>query len=292
MALSHASFYAMNTKMELLLCGLKKTDAEFAFNQIYEETGRVEKMLNRFDPRSEVSKINSNPSGGIKISEEFCAILEQCLTFNRLTCYFFDVCINTGNSAVPGTKKFLMDAEKGIILPVNTVLHFDFGAFAKGYVLDRIKTILEKISVSNALVNFGHSSILALGHHPHGNCWKISLQHSFNPTLEVFTFDLFDEILTTSGVLPSKKAHIRSPFTGELKTEPATYSVVTKTGAEGEAISTALYAANDDVQRRAILKNFGVNTALKVAYDEIFEDTKTTIEPEKIVPVTSQIKFF
>ena len=272
MALSHASFFAMNTKMELVLCGINKTDAEYIFHLVYEETRRIEKMLNRFDPQSEVSKINSNKSGSIAISEEFCAIVEQCQKFNGLTNYFFDVCIDSDVSTVPGKNKFLTDAEKGTIQSMNTVLHFDFGAYAKGYALDRIKVITEKTGTANALVNFGNSSILALGHHPHGNCWKISLQHSFDPTITVYTFDLSDEILTTSGILPTKKAHIRSPLTGELHTEQATYSVVTKTAVEGEAISTALYAANDIVQQRKILKNFGVINALKIAYEgEKFE---------------------
>jgi FAD:protein FMN transferase len=266
MALGHASFFAMNTNIEIVLCGFKKTDAEYTFQLIYEETKRIENMLNRFDPQSEVSKINGKKSGSIAISEEFCTIVEQCQKFNRLTNYFFDVCIDPDIPAVPGTNKFLTDAKKGTIQPINTVLHFDFGAYAKGYALDRIKAILENASLSNALVNFGNSSILALGHHPHGNCWKISLQHSYDPALTVYTFDLSDEILTTSGILPTKEAHIRSPLTGELNTERATYSVVTKTAVEGEAITTALYAANDLVQQREILKNFGLKSALKIEY--------------------------
>jgi FAD:protein FMN transferase len=274
MALSHASFFAMNTYMELVLCDLKKTEAEFTFSQIYEETHRIEKMLNRFDPQSEVSKVNSNRSENIVISKEFYTILEQCLEFNRLTSYFFDVCINTDNPVAPGSRSFLEDAKKCTIQPVNTALNFDFGAYAKGYVLDRIKVILEKVSLSNALVNFGNSSIMALGHHPHGDCWKISLQHSFNPAIAVYTFDLLDEVLTTSGILPTKNAHIRSPFTGELHTEKTTYSAITKTAVEGEAISTALYAANDIEQQKTILKNFGVRRALKVAY----EDEKFTLQ--------------
>jgi thiamine biosynthesis lipoprotein len=223
-------------------------------------------MLNRFDPQSEVSKINGRKSGSIEISEEFCTILEQCLTFNRLTGYLFDVCINLEKPVVSGIKDFLIDNEKCTVQPVNTILNFDFGAYAKGYALDKIKAILEKASASNALINFGNSSILALGHHPHGEYWKISLQHSFNPKASVFTFDLTNKILTTSGILPARKAHIRSPFTGELCTENATYSIETQLAVEGEAISTSLYAANDLVKQKTILKNFGAKSALKVAY--------------------------
>jgi thiamine biosynthesis lipoprotein len=214
-----------------------------------------------------VSIINSRKSERIKISEEFCSILEQCLTFNTLTDYCFDVCINSKNPVVPGMKNFLLDTEKRTVQPLNAGINFDFGGFAKGYALDKIRTIFLTTTVSNALVNFGNSSILGWGHHPHGNCWKINLQHSYHPQLSVYTFDLSGEILTTSGILPSHKAHIRSPITHEWCTENATYSVVTKSAVEGEAISTALVAARDVTQQKSILKNFGLKSALKISYE-------------------------
>jgi thiamine biosynthesis lipoprotein len=229
--------------MEIALCGLKRNEANAVFGLVYNETKRIEKMLNRFDPQSEVSQLNKTKSG--KISEELRAIIEQCSKFKALTSGCFDVCIN----------------------PEKNTLNFDFGAYAKGYVLDKIKTIFTEASVSNALINFGNSSILASGHHPLGDCWKISLQHSFNPHLSVYTFDLLDDILTTSGILPTKMAHIKSPFTGEFCTEKSTYSVVTKLATEGEAITTALYVAGNLDQQKRILQNFGLKKALKVDYE-------------------------
>jgi len=73
-------------------------------------------------------------------------------------------------------------------------------------------------------------------------------------------------VLTTSGVIPLKEAHIRSPYTRKQTNERATHSAITKTGAEGEAITTALFASNDISLQKDILRNFGVNMAKKVIY--------------------------
>lgn len=221
-------------------------------------------MLNRFDPGSEVSKINSSNKALIEVSEECFAIIDQCLTLNQLTNHFFDVCIQESHS--PGTPHFILDKEKQTIQPLHANLHFDFGGFAKGYALEEIRTILSKAGVADALVNFGNSSILALGHHPHGDCWEVSLQHSFKPELSVSTFRLLNQVLTTSGILSTQKAHIRSPHTGQLCTANETYSVVTASATEGEAISTALYAANQEMLQKVILQNFKLKTALRVSY--------------------------
>jgi len=168
-------FYAMNTSIEVVLCGIKTDGTLIAFNEIYEEINRIGKMLNRFNPDSEVSQINRHQSRGIKIRPELCAIIEQCKLYNELTKYFFDVCINNTRPVAPGMKDFIIDTTYSTIQPLKSILNFDFGAFAKGYAIDRVKTILGMKSGSNALVIFGNSSILALGHHPCGICLKISL---------------------------------------------------------------------------------------------------------------------
>lgn len=266
MALSHASFFAMNTNMELVVCGLKKPDAEMLFHSAYLEIKRIEKMLNRFDPQSEVAKLNSLKSGTTPISSELCSILEQCSTLNRQTGCFFDVCINPDRPAVPGMKGYHLDKKNHIIGIGNAPLNFDFGAFAKGYALEKLKVFFIHAQGNNALVNFGNSSIMALGHHPHGDCWKISLHYDNSSELPAQPFDLSDEVLTTSGVMPSRKAHIRSPFTGRLLKQQANYSVVTQSAIDGEAISTALYAAREGALQKAILKNFSVTSAWKTTF--------------------------
>ena len=51
----------------------------------------------------------------------------------------------------------------------------DFGGFAKGYALKKIGVLLREAGVGSAFVDFGNSSILGIGRHPYGPCWRVSL---------------------------------------------------------------------------------------------------------------------
>ena len=50
----------------------------------------------------------------------------------------------------------------------------DFGGIAKGYALEKVRNILQEAGVENALLNFGGSSVLGMGHHPLGPCWEVA----------------------------------------------------------------------------------------------------------------------
>ena len=51
----------------------------------------------------------------------------------------------------------------------------NLSGFLKGYALDKIREILKVHIIANALINMGNSSVLALGNHPVGTGWKVSL---------------------------------------------------------------------------------------------------------------------
>lgn len=265
MALSHASFYAMNTHMDFLLCDVLKTPALNCSHKIFEETLRIEKLLSRFDSKSYIFNLNKNLSNNfIEISEELASIFETCKQFNQLTLEFFDISIQSDAQ----NRSYQLEYKNSIASIKKGELIFDFGAFAKGYALDQIQKILKEAKIKNAVVNFGNSSILALGHHPHGDCWKIDLQHSYHPGISVYSFELKDEILTTSGILPNRQLHIKSPQTNQFCNENSSYSVVTSSGVLGEIATTALYAAQDLQSQKMILKNLKTENAVKVLYND------------------------
>ncbi len=53
----------------------------------------------------------------------------------------------------------------------------DLGGLAKGFVLDEVRRIFRAHGVENGLIDFGSSSICALGHNPEGEPWNIGLRH-------------------------------------------------------------------------------------------------------------------
>ena len=100
----------------------------------------------------------------------------------------------------------------------------------------------------------GNSSVLALGNHPAGAGWKVNFgnQSETKKTGEPQSILLYNECLTTSGNELDGRRHIISPQNGNFVEGIRQIAVVTKNGAVGEILSTALFAA-DPEQRETLL---------------------------------------
>lgn len=134
----------------------------------------------------------------------------------------------------------------------------DLDGFGKGLALDRIAAELRRGGCTSAFLNFGESSLLALGRPPRGR-WSVVLRHPFGGFAGTFT--LSERACSTSSTL-CRRLRVRGraagdvvdPRTGQPVARRAQVTVIARSGAAAEAISTALLvlgrAAVDDVARR------------------------------------------
>ena len=164
----YAWFQAMHTRVDLLLKSdhLMDKDLLDVAEGIHAVITALEKAGNRFDPESELWRLNHFPAGEeIEISEVLFDMLSQCLHYNSLTGGLFDISVSS-LSFQPGFlrqihlkdgRKFSRDSEDVIL---------DLSGFIKGYALDRIRIYLDNRGVTDALVNLGNSSIMAIGDVP------------------------------------------------------------------------------------------------------------------------------
>ena len=129
-------------------------------------------MLNRFDATSEVSKLNSHTQqDSVSVSAELEDILRSCQYYYEKTLHLFDITLNDFSQIqIHGNHHISFS---------NFSVTLDFGGFAKGYALKKIQEILLRGNIENAFVDFGNSSIMGIGHHPYGDCWKVSLQNPY-----------------------------------------------------------------------------------------------------------------
>ena len=137
----------MGTKFDIMTTG--STEME-AFEMWHEISGILEHygvMLNRFDVSSEVSAYNL---GTRPVSDELQSLMDIAEGYRRRTGGMFD----------------LMPRGDGKL---------DFGGFAKGFSLKKIASILKGYSFEGAFVDFGGSSLMALGRHPLGCDWTVTL---------------------------------------------------------------------------------------------------------------------
>jgi thiamine biosynthesis lipoprotein len=120
----------------------------------------------------------------------------------------------------------------------------DLDGFGKGVALDRVGDALRRARCASALLNFGESSLVAIGHPPRGR-WSIALRNPFGGFAGAFT--LRDRACSTSA---ARRRPLRvggrtlgdaiDPRTGRPIARDAQVTVVAASAAAAEAISTAL----------------------------------------------------
>jgi thiamine biosynthesis lipoprotein len=166
-----------------------------------------------------------------------------------------------------------MDEEKNEVFLKHPGMEIDLGGFGKGYALEKVKMLLEKHAVNNAVISFGDSSILAIGNHPYGDCWKVGIRHLLDTGKSAYTFDLKNEALSSSGMpdqhLNSERngCHIINPETGKYREAIKTVSVCSGSPLDSEVLSTAITAA-DSIKRKKIFNNFPGCRAVEINYSE------------------------
>lgn len=229
----------MGTQLDVLLMDRERDTLACVWEEIEAEVVRLDKMLNRFDPESDVSRINATAAFyPVAVQEELWNIMQACRRFYELTDGYFDVTLQDFS-------KILFSEEEKSIFFLSESLSIDLGGFGKGYALKQIQKQLEEHAITRALINFGNSSVLAVGSHPQGDYWPVSIDDPYTGT-RVDDLKLRDTSLSTSGNMPSHPQHILNPQTGIYVTDRKLVSVISQDPLIAEILTTALMVAGDD----------------------------------------------
>jgi len=253
----HASLpLLMGTRIDALLFGGDRSRMEYVWEVIEKDARRLEKMLNRYDPTSEVSKVNENaPLVAVQLSDELWEIMLDCRRYYELTEGFFDVTTTNFEKII-----FLDDSHS--IRFDDYGITLDFGGYAKGYALKCMRKRLDEAGICRALINFGNSATLALGGHPYGDSWPVSIDDLLDG-ISLPPIHLCNESLSVSGNSPAHKAHIINPKTAEPVTGEQMVVVVAADPVDAEALTTAWIASGED-DAPDWLKKFTLNKKYRI----------------------------
>jgi thiamine biosynthesis lipoprotein len=239
--------HIMGTRFDILLIHSNAERLNGLWTHIINELERLDKILNRFDPHSEVSKINSHTyQSKIQISKEMESILQLCSYYYETTSHLFDITLKDFSK--------IQLHEHSCISFISPDISLDFGGFAKGYALKKIKKLIEQENINHAFVNFGNSSILGMGHHPYGDSWRVSFLNPYNQSL-LNEFDLKNTTLSTSGNTLQYTGHIMNPLTGLFNEQRKASSIISTDPLEAEILSTVWMIANKE-QQLLLTENF------------------------------------
>lgn len=262
----HNAFYAMGTRMNVVLPHSDEELCERLYKMIKHEVERIEIKLSYFLSHSSVSEINKKAyAADVKVDSEIWQILKLCLQYNKLTFGAFDITMrrlvdfyklnpDLDETDLTSCMKYIqLNDELQSIRFLDESAKIDFGGFGKGYALEKVQKLINDSPIESAFISFGESSILTKGNHPSGKAWQVGVNNYNNSGGAAYTFELADDSISTSsnyflddsGQL-TFKANVINPITGKLKKEIETISVKSKSPLEAEIFSTAFMNLSND----------------------------------------------
>ncbi len=256
---------AMGTLLEITLVGRAGEVSRADLEPLFAEVDRLERILTRWDAASALSTLNAAAGSGSRaVPPELARILADCVTWSRETGGSFDVTVGAlvalwreagrrgrlptaaeadAARAAVGAAKLGLGADGRVALPAGMALDLD--GVAKGWALDRVAGRLRGSGVAGALLDFGGSSVVAIGRPADAPHWRTLLRGAGDAPAGVLT--LRDRALSVSGSLGEwseiegrRYGHVIDPRNGEPLSRAFQAAVLAPGAGEAEAWSKAL----------------------------------------------------
>ena len=254
------AFRAMGTEAEVLLDAPSGAKTAAAFRRAEREFERLEAILSRFRPDSELSRLNAG--GEIDASPELLAVVGLGLEARRRTRGRFDPTVHDALVAAGYDRSFerLDSGAAATLAPPRTRgrvhirgrrivlepgVRLDLGGIGKGYAVDRVVTLLAPFGA--CLVNAGGD--LAVSGAPWPEGWPVGIETPAGP----LTLAIPVGALATSGrdrrrwnVDGDERHHLIDPSTGRpAESDLVTVTVTAQTAVGAEVRSKALFLAGE-----------------------------------------------
>jgi len=169
------------------------SDESSASEIVFSEIKRIEGLLNKYDPQSEISRLNRY--GSLAVSPETLYIIEKAKYFWQASSGAFDITVGPlldlwgfsdkkyrkptqaeVNRALRlvGSDKIILDKNNNSVKLKLPGMKLDLGAIAKGYAVDCAVKRLRGQGIKNCLINAG-GDIYCLGDNS-GKPWRVAVQ--------------------------------------------------------------------------------------------------------------------
>ncbi len=202
----------------------------------------VERLMSRFVPDSDVSRLSSAAAGTpVRIDPRTARVLALAAEIHRRSGGAYDVTVGPlvglyrwagrelkrppSDAEIAdalkkvGTDKLILDAGKGTAALRAEGMLVDLSSIAKGFAVDRALEALRRGGAEAALVEIG-GEVRAYGLKPDGSPWKVGVRHPRSKKL-LGTLDASDRAVATSGDYQKyfrqggkRASHILDPRTG------------------------------------------------------------------------------
>lgn len=255
----------MGTRFNIVIPGIESFIGEKLVMQINLILEREERLLSCYEPHSEISKINKLAAQEpVVVSEQMAEIISLLDDYWKRTNGAFDAgLLNynlllkkntfTGNKITDeifGWKSVVWNPRENTISFQNGATGIDTGGFGKGWALEKIIKLLKDNNIKSAFISFGESSITAIGTHPLGDFWPVTIAHPVSE--KEMEIELVDASVSISGLMVKTtdgKAdyvpHIISAKNGVVVKQNKLAIVKCNSPCEAEILSTAAFSLGE-----------------------------------------------
>ena len=246
-------------------------NAQAALQAVAVEAQRLEQMLSRFLPESEITALNRAAGKSRKsISAETFAILLEAKRLCELSAGSFDITVGPlvdlwdfHHATSPPTAARIRQAAtlvnyRDVILYPDTCQAMlrrrgqalDLGGIGKGYASDAFMRLMQSMGITSAFSNLG-GNVSTLGARPDGSPWRVGIRHPRGGGL-IGAVEVVGKAVVTSGdyeLFFSDRSgrryhHILDPHTGcPAATGVISATVIADSAMQADALSTALLAS-------------------------------------------------
>ena len=255
----------MGTIVSMTLISTSREMAGEAMARAYDEVNRLSALMDRFDERSPVARLNMD--GILKNAHpDIIEVIYSALKYYSMTGGAFDITVkpvidlftrkfSSGREEYPSENEIaaaraLIGSDKieingRDISLIKPGMGITLDGIAKGYIVDRASRILLNHGIDNHLVNAG-GDIKAMGVRADGRPWRVAIQDPMKNGRYLDRIYLTNIAVATSGnyenYFDRDKIfhHIVNPKTGRSPVLNISASVIAPTAMEADALATSL----------------------------------------------------
>ncbi len=263
---------AMACEFEVLLNAGQYADGIELAVAALDRVEQLEDQLTVYRESSEISQLNrAAATGAVRVESRLFELLELAVQIHSWTGGAYDITSGPLSKAwgffrragrVPndedlaaalrlvGSEKLQLDAQIRTVRFPLAGMEINLGSIGKGYALDRVAEQLESAGLSEFMLHGGRSSVLARGSRSlvGEEGWWVGVCDPLRPTRRLGELRLKNRALATSGSAAQffyhegrRYGHILDPRTGRPAEGMLSATVIARTAAEADALSTAFY---------------------------------------------------
>ena len=257
----------MGTRVSVELWSQDRVLGKQALAAVFAEMDEVNRLMNPWDPESELSGLNREAHRGpVRVSPALFRVLARSIEYSKLSGGAFDVSFASAGQhydyrkGVAPSKEVLEQAVSRIdytYIQINAELRtvryaieglqVDLGGIAKGYAVDRSMAALQRLGIESAVVSAGGDSRILgnLGDRPR----TIGIRHPRKRDDFIVMIPLEDTAISTSGDYErffidadgQRVHHILDPTTGKSSGKVQSASVLAERAIDSDALSTTTF---------------------------------------------------